>query len=82
MNVISGIIVFLLIWWTVLFTVLPLGVRQNTGDVNSGIKAAPDQPMMRKKLLITTGISLVIWVIVAILIQIEVISFRDMAKDM
>ena len=37
---------------------------------------------MRKKLLITTGISLVIWVIVAILIQIEVISFRDMAKDM
>lgn len=82
MNIISGIIVFLLIWWTVLFTTLPLGVRQNEGDVHTGIKAAPDTPDMRKKLILTTGISLVIWGIVAIVINSEAISFRNLAKEM
>jgi predicted secreted protein len=82
MNLVSAVVVFLLIWWVILFTTLPIGVQQNRGDVETGIKAAPDKPMMKKKLIITTAISFVIWVIVVILIETDVISFREMAKGM
>jgi predicted secreted protein len=82
MNIISGIIVFLLIWWTALFAVLPWGVRQNQDGVQSGIQAAPQNPMLKKKLIVTTIISTILWLLVYFLIESDIISFREMAKDM
>ena len=82
MNWFTGIVVFLLTWWTILFAVLPWGHRPHDGSIEEGIRAAPKTPDLKKKFIITTLVSLVLWLIIYILVDVEIISFREMAKDM
>ncbi|MEM6682503.1 MAG: DUF1467 family protein [Pseudomonadota bacterium] len=67
MSVIGSIISFLLIWWVLLFTVLPWGAQSahETGqDVEPGNEpSAPLKPNMGKKLLITTVLSIPVWLL-------------------
>ena len=74
----TGILVFVMIWWTALFLVLPWGVQR---DENIGT-GAPQFHNLKTKLLITTALSIVIWVVVYILIEIELISFYSMGEAM
>ncbi|MGH1398355.1 MAG: DUF1467 family protein [Alphaproteobacteria bacterium] len=75
MGVVTGIIVFLLVWWVMLFTVLPFGHRRDEDGT-------PVTPNMKRKLIITTGVSVVIWGAIFALVQSDLISFHDMAKTM
>lgn len=75
MGIFSGVVVFLLVWWTALFTVLPFGHRRDEDGT-------PVAPNMKKKLVWTTVISVVIWVVIYILIDSDVISFREIANHM
>ena len=57
MNLVGGIVVFLISWWVCLFVVLPIGVRGQfeDGDIVEGTEeGAPAEPMMRKKLVWAT----------------------------
>ncbi len=74
----SGVLVFVMIWWTSLFVVLPWGVRRDEG-LGTG---APQLANIKKKFLITTALAAVIWVIIFVLIEIELISFYDIGKAM
>ncbi len=78
MHWLSGIVVFVMLWWTLLLCVLPWGVRRDT-TIGSG---APENPKLLQKALITTGISGILWIVIYLLISSEVISFYDMARDM
>lgn len=80
MGPISGTVVYLIVWWVVIFAVLPFGVRQP--DVPDHSAGAPRDPNIRKKFIITTLISAVIWVIIYILIDIKFVDFRHMAASM
>lgn len=53
--------IFLIIWWLVLFAVLPWGVRRQESDEVGHDPGAPANPMLLKKALITTVIALVLW---------------------
>jgi len=75
MGAVTGIIVYLLIWWTGLFAVLPFGHRRAEDGT-------PVIPHMGRKLIINTILACVIWGIVFALIEADVISFRDMATEM
>jgi predicted secreted protein len=60
MPVTTGIAIFFLIWWIVLFAVLPWGVRsqQEDADVAPGTDpGAPAIPNLRRKLVWTTLVS-------------------------
>lgn len=61
MSLVSGLAIYLIIWWTVLFAVLPWGVRttaeSGTELVPGQADSAPAAPMLKKKLLWTTLIS-------------------------
>jgi predicted secreted protein len=60
MTIGTGIAIYFIIWWIVLFTVLPFGVRtqQEEGEVTPGTEgAAPARPMLVRKALVTTIIS-------------------------
>lgn len=72
-------VVFALVWWTVLFCVLPVGVRPNpTGDVEEGgWRGAPERPMLGRKLIWTTVISVVVWAAIVGVVESNIISFRD-----
>lgn len=64
-GIVNGVVVFLLIWWLVLFTMLPIGVtsQQEDGDVVAGSEpGAPSRPNLAKKLWWTTSITSVVWI--------------------
>ena len=68
MSIGSAIAVYFIIWWTVLFTVLPIGVRsahEAGQDIAPGTDAgAPVNPNLLKKALLTTIISAIAFVFV------------------
>ena len=73
----NGFVLFVLIWWTALFAVLPLGVAPNAeADQASGWRGAPAAPRLGRKLLLTTLVSAIIWGLCALVINSGLISFR------
>lgn len=60
MNIATSIIVFIMVWWIVLFAVLPWGVERVKHPEKGHDAGAPKSPSIKKKLLITTLIALVI----------------------
>lgn len=78
MGWVSGIAVYIVIWWLVIFMVLPWGVQPiEQSDVEKGHAAsAPLRPRMLRKVAITTVISAVLWLIAYAIIQSDLISLR------
>ena len=81
MNWVGALIVYLLVWWIVLFAVLPLGVRGRWESEDDGVAGAepgaPVKPDLKRKALITTGVATIIWAIVCAVILSGVITLRD-----
>ena len=75
MGLVTGIIVFLLIWWTSLFAVLPFGHERDADGT-------PKFSNMKKKFLWTTIVAIILWGIVFALIEADIVSFREMADEM
>ncbi len=64
MPITTAFAIFFLIWWVVLFAVLPWGVRSQHehGEISPGTDpGAPAIPNLRQKLLWTTLVSLVVF---------------------
>ena len=78
MGWITGLAVYVIIWWLVIFMVLPWGVRRiDPEDLGTGEDpGAPEKPRMVMKVAITTVISGVIFGLVYLVIVSGVISFR------
>ncbi len=82
MGVITGIAIYFIIWWTVLFAVLPWGAKAPDEPEPGMADSAPAQPRLALKFLVTTLVSGVVWLIVYAIIVSDLISFRDMVRDM
>lgn len=82
MGPVSGVVVFLMIWWVTLFTVLPWGNRPSEQKIAGQVASAPDKPRLLKKFLITTAISILLWLLVYGLIEANVLNFYNMAEQM
>lgn len=72
----TGIVVFLITWWTLLFAVLPFGHKRDEDGT-----PMPDSNIKRK-FIWTTIVTVVVWVIIFVIVDSEVISFQDMAQEM
>ena len=73
MTISFAIGLYLLIWWTLLFAVLPFGVRSQaeSGDFQQGTDpGAPVAPGLAKKALITSLVSAVVLAVVIAAIRI------------
>jgi predicted secreted protein len=68
MDPIFSISVYLVIWWTVLFAVLPLGVQSHHEAgievPGGGDPASPVNPNLKRKFLTTTWVSALIFAVV------------------
>ncbi len=77
MNWFTAFVLFVLIWWTVLFAVLPFGTKPVAeADTHTGWRGAPANPHIGRKLLTTTLISLLIWGGSLAVIRSDWVSFR------
>ncbi len=80
MTLVQGIVAFTLIWWTLLFCVLPWGNRPSDELVPGQASSAPHKPNLLKKFIITTALSAVIWLVINGLIAHNAIDFYGMAE--
>jgi len=77
MNWFTGIVLFVVIWWTALFAVLPIGTRPAVrADAASGWRGAPERPRMLQKVIVTTIITSILWTGSYLLIRSDYVSFR------
>ena len=77
MNWFTGCVMYALIWWTVLFAVLPIGVHPIAeADEKTGWRGAPERPRIGLKVIATTVAAAVIWVGAYLLITSDWFSFR------
>jgi predicted secreted protein len=72
MSVTFAVAIYLVIWWTVLFAVLPIGVRTQGEDgavVPGTPESAPAAPRLLRVVILTTAISALVfaglWLLVA-----------------
>jgi predicted secreted protein len=81
MTIFGGIIIYTLIWMVVLFTILPLGIK-NQVETSNWVKGtdpgAPVESNIKKKLLITTFISAFLFIIIFIIDFFNLIIFRNL----
>jgi predicted secreted protein len=80
-GITGSIIVYVLIWWMIFFSILPVGIQSNKekfreriGGVDPG---APNNPKMGKKFLITTIITSVIFIVIYYLVEFNLLNLRE-----
>ena len=68
MSTTGSLIVYISIWWIVFFSVLPIGIKsQNakfTDKLYGNDRGAPKNPNIKKKFLITTLITSIIFAVI------------------
>ncbi|NYZ12222.1 DUF1467 family protein [Azospirillum sp. RWY-5-1] len=82
MGWVSGIAVFVITWWVILFAVLPWGATPPDQPEEGMADSAPARPRMLMKFAVTTGISVLVWLAIYGVVASDLISFRDMARHM
>ena len=80
MNIVSAIVVYVVLWWLVLFLVLPWGVRRSEAPEQGNDPGAPEKPMLWRKAAITTVIATVLFVITYAIVASDLISLRAIFK--
>jgi predicted secreted protein len=83
MSVFTGIVLYLLIWWVVIFCVLPLDIQSIKDAKETGnMPGAPQRHGMKRKAILTTIIASGVWLVVFLIIRYGGISFTDIAAKM
>ena len=81
MPITTGVAIYFLIWWIVLFAVLPWGVRgqHESGQVVPGTDpGAPAIPKLRSKLVWTTLVSAVIFAVCYLIYVERVVTIESL----
>ena len=76
MGIATGIAIYFLIWWVVLFAVLPFGVKIPEKPKPGHATSAPEKPLLLRKALWTTLIAAVIWTGFFLVNYFDLFSFR------
>jgi len=76
MTWVTGIVVYLVVWWVTLFAVLPLWVTPAEPGDPGYAAGAPQRPQLGLKAAITTAVAAVVWLAIYIVIRSPWLSFR------
>lgn len=77
MRLTFAIAIYLVIWWTVLFAILPLGVRTQgeDGSVVPGTpESAPTRPRLLRVVVLTTLVSAVVFAVVWLVMRYDMLG--------
>jgi len=82
MGITTGIAVYLVIWWTILFAVLPIGVHRVDNPLPGHDRGAPEKPLLLKKVIITSLVAAAIWLAFFAVYELDLLSFRRWADSL
>ena len=76
MGLVSGLVVYILLWWWVFLMALPFGAKTPDAIETGHATSAPEKPMLWRKAIITSVISgilfaIVYWVIISKIISLD-----------
>jgi len=77
MNWFTGVMAYVIIWWVVLFTILPWGNRPPEAPEPGHATSAPAKPRLLIKFGVTTLVATMIFLMFVWLLQSDLISLRD-----
>ena len=70
-------IIYIIIWWIVFFTILPIDVnRLKSVKIEGEDAGSPENPKILKKFTYCTGITTAIFMIIYLLIKYEYLNLR------
>ncbi len=82
MSLVFAIAIFFVVWWIVLFAVLPFGVRTQgeTGDRVTGTpESAPAKFSFARVAIINTIVSAVVFAVILAIIEFDLFSIGELA---
>lgn len=82
MSIMSAILLYCSIWALVFFVCLPFKVvtQSDAGEIVPGTPAsAPDEALLWKKTLLTTGVTTVLFLLIAWVLAMDMITIDDVS---
>ena len=77
MSITGSLIIYVLIWWIIFFSLLPIDVDRKHKQIVEGIdKGSPENPRIIKKLIYTTIITSIIFIGIFMLVQYDYLNLR------
>ena len=71
-------VMYVIIWWIVFFSILPIDVeRKKLIKIEGEDLGSPENPKMFKKFLYCTGITTVLFTIIYLLMKFEYLNLRN-----
>ncbi len=68
MGITGSIIIYVMIWWIIFFSILPVGIQSNKEIFKERLEGAdpgaPNNPKIAKKFLITTIITSILFILI------------------
>jgi len=77
MSITGSLIIYVLIWWIIFFSLLPIDVDRKHKQIVEGIdKGSPENPRIIKKLIYTTIITSIIFIGIFMLVKYDYLNLR------
>ena len=81
MGITGSIIVYVMIWWIIFFSILPVGIKSNKEAFRDSIEGAdpgaPKNPKIGKKFLITTIITSILFIMIYYIVDLGFFNLRN-----
>jgi predicted secreted protein len=81
MGITGSIIVYVMIWWIIFFSILPIGIQSNKEAFKDSIEGfdpgAPKNPKIAKKFLITTIITSIVFIMIYYIVDLGFFNLRN-----
>lgn len=81
MGIVTGILVYVILWWLIFFVTLPWGHKPLADPGVGFAKSAPENPRLLLKALVTTGISAVIFLLLYLFVPADLMQW-EMYKNL
>ena len=78
MSLFTGFAIYLTIWWTALFAILPLGSKTYAESgievKDGGDPGAPVNPNLKRKFITTTWVSAILWAALWLVVKFHLVT--------
>ena len=77
MSITGSLIIYVLIWWIIFFSLLPIDVDRKHKELVEGVdKGSPENPKIIKKIIYTTIITSIIFIGIFMLVKYDYFNLR------
>jgi len=77
MSITGSLIIYVLIWWIIFFSLLPIDVDRKHKEMVEGVdKGSPENPKIIKKIIYTTIITSIIFIGIFMLVKYDYLNLR------